>query len=82
MPTAAENLTTALENASARLAELDAVPITDRAKMTYKDGDQSYGWNEFRAALVAQVKELTDLIGKVRIVTLGPFNVHTGSVRG
>lgn len=82
MPTAADNLVTTLTNACARLAELDAVPLPQRQKMTYTSGGRTVGWNEYRASLVAEIDRLTELVGKVRTITQGPFTVATGVVRG
>lgn len=66
MPTAADNLQTALDNATARLAEMDAVPLDERARMTYQVGDESFGWNEYRAALVAQIKDTADMVASAK----------------
>ncbi len=77
MPTARENATAGLENALARIAELDAVPITVRTRMTYTDANQSYGWNEYRAALMDQVKGFQDLLMALQALE-GPFEVHSG----
>jgi hypothetical protein len=74
---AADDLITARDQACARLAELDTVPVDERARMTYSEGTQTYGWNEYRAALLAQVERLTELIQKVA----GPFDVRS-VVRG
>lgn len=75
MATAAENLQVALTNATARLAELDAVPLTDRARMTYTDGSRTIGWNEYRAALVNQIRETAELMKSVQ-AGAGPFQVN------
>lgn len=77
MPTARENATASLENCLARLAELDAVPITVRTRMTYTDAGQTYGWNEYRSALMDQVKGFTDLL-KALQASDGPFEVRSG----
>lgn len=36
-----------------QLTRLDSVPVTTRAMMTYTVGDQTYGWNEYRASLMS-----------------------------
>lgn len=60
MATRQENLTTTADQIAARLVEMDAVPLTERARMSYTDTNgRSLGWNEYRAALVAELKELT-----------------------
>lgn len=71
MPTAAEYLTTARDNACARLAELDTVAVDVRARMTYSMSGRTMGWNEYRDALVSEVERLTELVVKVG----GPFTV-------
>ncbi len=75
MSTAAENLTTAFENACARLAELDTVPLTTRARMTYSDAGRTYGWNEYRAALLEQIRAYPEAL-KALQSSAGPFQVH------
>lgn len=71
MATAAENLATALNNACARLAELDTVPLSERARMTYTaDNGQAFDWNGYRNALMNQIK---DISGKLLSQVSGPF---------
>jgi hypothetical protein len=85
VPSAAELLRTAAAQAAARLAELDAVAVDQRARMTYTDGQQQYGWNEYRAALLAQVKDTgaaLESLAKADQVAAGPFTVRSGGVRG
>lgn len=77
MATPVENARTALANALARLAELDAVPVDTRARMSYGDGEQQYGWNEYRASLVAEADRLADLVGKVRAATSRPYLIRS-----
>ena len=77
MPSARENAQAALGNALARLAEMDAVPLSQRARMTYQDADQSYGWNEYRAALLDQIKGYQDTLRAVQAYE-GPFEVTVG----
>ncbi len=81
MPTARENAQGAFSNALARLAELDAVPSSQRARMTYTDADQSYGWNEYRAALLAQIEGYEKTLHAVQ-VSEGPFEVWAGGGYG
>lgn len=81
MPTARENATASLDNCLARLAELDAVPLTVRTRMTYTDAGQTYGWNEYRAALMEQVKGFQELL-KALQASEGPFEVHAGGSWG
>lgn len=77
MPTARENAVASLNNCLARLAELDAVPLNSRARMTYTDANQTFGWNEYRAALMEQVKGYEQLLHAVQ-VSEGPFQVVSG----
>lgn len=59
MATDAANAATAISNAWARIAELDDVPLTERARMSYSDDNgRSFGWNEYRAALLAEIEKL------------------------
>jgi hypothetical protein len=81
MATAVENLTSALESACARLAELDAVPVDTRARSEVNVGGILLSWNQYRASLLAEIEQLTEQIGKVRILTQGPFTVRS-TVRG
>ena len=56
-----DSLTTAADQAASRLAELDAVPISQRARMSYTGllpNGQTFGWNEYRDHLIATIKEL------------------------
>jgi hypothetical protein len=69
------NLEAALVNATARLAEMDGVPLTERARMTYTEAGKTFGWNEFRAALVAQIRETKDLLAAVQLAA-GPWEVR------
>lgn len=78
MPSARENATAALNNALARLAEMDAVPLSQRARMTYSDADQQYGWNEYRKALLDQIDAYKDTLRTVQ-VSEGPFEVVAGN---
>lgn len=71
MATTAEYLTTARDNAAARLAELDTVAVSSRARMSYSVDGRSFDWNAYRAALVAEIKELNVLIQQAG----GPFDV-------
>lgn len=71
-----DNLLAAWEASAARLAEVDAVPLTQRARMTYTDGGQSYGWNEYRASLWAAVKSAREEYVEARKV-VGTGNVFT-----
>lgn len=85
MPTAVELLQTAATLAATRLAELDTVPVSLRARMTYTDGGQTYGWNEYRAALLAQLRDTgaaVESLAKAAQVVAGPFTVTSGTVRG
>lgn len=77
MPTARENAVAGLNNCLARLAELDAVPITVRVRMTYSDGNQTYGWNEYRRALLDQVDGFQKLLEALQAAE-GPFEVRSG----
>jgi hypothetical protein len=85
VPSASELLQTAAAYAAARLAELDTVEVSERARMTYTDGQQTYGWNEYRAALLQQIKDTgaaVESLAKAAQIVAGPFTVTTGTVRG
>lgn len=77
---ALDNLNAAYLNATARLAELDALPVDQRVKMTYSVGERTYGWNEYRASLMAQItaypEQVTGLL-KAQQAAAGPFQVHS-----
>lgn len=77
MPSIRENAQASLSNALARLAEMDAVPLSQRARMTYTDADQQYGWNEYRSALLAHIREYKATLEAVQIAE-GPFEVVSG----
>ncbi len=78
MPTVRENAQASLGNALARLAEMDAVPLSSRARMSYSDGDQQYGWNEYRKSLLDQIEGYEKTLHAVQ-VSEGPFEVHAGN---
>lgn len=82
MATALENQATAYSNACTRLAELDAESIQDRARMTYTVGQRTYGWNEYRAALLAQIKayeEGAEARAVAAQIAAGPFTIFGSS---
>lgn len=82
MPTARENATAGLSNALARLAEMDATPLTTGGvRMTYTDGGQTYGWNEYRAALLEQICKFEETL-KALQASEGPFEVQAGDWPG
>jgi hypothetical protein len=78
---AIDNLLTAIQNATARLAELDVYAINDPdnyARMTYTDGNQTYQWNEYRAALLNQIEKFKaglEELYKANQIIEGPFEV-------
>lgn len=82
MATALENQATAYANACARLAELDAEPIEDRVRASYTVGQRTYGWNEYRAALLAQIKAYeSGAVDRALAaqIAAGPFTVYGSS---
>ncbi len=74
MATAAENLVTAFNQACARLSELDTVPLSERARMTYSEDGQSYDWNSYRSALLQQIKDFPEAL-KGAQAAAGPWTV-------
>lgn len=59
MATNAENAAAALANLWGRLAELDAVPLSQRARMNYTDDNgRSYGWSSFRDSILAAIEKI------------------------
>lgn len=80
MATRQQNLTAAADYIAARIAELDTVPVSERARMTYTaPNGQSFGWNEYRASLTAQYKAITDAGpggSSPEQQAGGPFEVH------
>lgn len=72
MPTASDYLTTAHLNACKRLAELDTVPLDQRARFTHTGSDGvTYDWTGYRKALLDEVAALNGLIQQ----TAGPYTV-------
>lgn len=72
------NLQSQVASAAARLAELDAVPIDQRVKMTYSDGEQMYDWNAYRAALEQKIAGFAAQVEgylKAAQMISGPFTV-------
>mgnify|MGYP001567341747 CR=1 FL=1 len=68
----------AIQNATARLAELDTVAVDTRARMTYQDGNQSYNWDSYRASLLSQIEKFRaglDDLYKANQTVEGPFEV-------
>ncbi len=80
MATAADNLTTTFNNACAALAALDAAIANGTHRMTYTEGDKTYSWNEYRAALWEQVKGFPDALKGLQAAS-GPWT-ETSVVRG
>lgn len=70
------NLLAIYDNATARGAELDAVPLDQRARMNYTDGDQTYGWNDFRAALAAREESAATRLENLQKIA-GPYVVRS-----
>lgn len=63
--TAADFLLVAYHQACRRLAELDTVPLTERARMTYTaDNGQSFDWNGYRRSLQEQIERLPKLMAQ------------------
>lgn len=59
MATDAENASLSISQTWARIAELDTVPLTERARMNYTDDNgRSFGWNDYRASLMATIEKL------------------------
>lgn len=78
MATALENLVAKNANASARLAELDALTTDEQVVFTYTEGGRTYGFNEYRAALEAQVDGFAKQVEaqlKAQQMIAGPFTV-------
>ena len=78
MPTDAENAATALSQAWARVAELDTVPLTQRARMTYSDDNgRTLGWGEYRQQLISMIEKLQGSGTTAGLVqgAQGPFTV-------
>lgn len=68
----------AVLNACRRLAELDAVPVNEQAVATYTVGDQSLGWNEYRASLRDEIEGLEKSIEttlKIDTLVNGPYTL-------
>lgn len=79
MATAQQYLQLAYDQACQRLSELDTVPISSRARMTYTDAStgQSFDWNGYRQHLLDQIKELGGGNGSTGLIAkaAGPFEV-------
>jgi hypothetical protein len=79
---AADSLVAALNNACARLAELDAMPLDERARGVVDSSGVRWDWNALRASYTATIDSITKSIGPVRTATQGPFTITNGVVRG
>lgn len=66
MPTAAENLQTAIDNLTAALATESANP-----QPSYSINGQSVDWNGYRAAILKQIRDMHELADDLN----GPFDV-------
>jgi hypothetical protein len=78
MATPLDNLQSQFANAVARLAEMDAVPLTERARMSYEDKGRQFGWNEYRASLQSVVDKFAEQVEsylKGQQMIGGPFTV-------
>ena len=66
--TALQNMQTALVNATAVLAQLDAKAAADPTaslSMTYTLAGRTVGWNEYRAALMRQVQDMRESVASL-----------------
>lgn len=78
MPTAAEYLTIAYNQACARLAELDALPIDEKVRGTYTVSGVAVDWNAYRQHLLDEIAELGgkgDQPGLIQAAA-GPWTVY------
>lgn len=66
MPTASENLQTAINNLASALATESANP-----KPSYSINGESVDWNGYRAAMLKQIRDMSDLVDDLN----GPFDV-------
>jgi len=78
MATALELLVAKNTNALTRLAELDALTTDEQVVFTYTEGGRTYGFNEYRASLEAQIagfgKQVEDQLKAAQMIA-GPFTV-------
>lgn len=60
MATRRANVSGSADQLAARLAELDALPLTERARLTFTDDNgRSFGWNEYRASVLSAYEKIT-----------------------
>lgn len=81
--TDAEMYATIRSDALTRLSELDNVSVELRADQTYTTGGQTFGWNEYRAALQAKVEwtyKMEQAAIDAQVKTQGPFTFLTPGV--
>lgn len=78
MPTNQQLLQTALDQAEARLAELDAMSIDQQVRGTFTVSGVTVDWNAYRAALMQQIKDLTTPVDGATPIQRagGPFEVY------
>ena len=72
MPTAAENLDTAITNYATILADISANP-----KLDYMVGDQRVSWTEYQAFIIGAMKDLQE----AKSALSGPFIVRSRGIR-
>ena len=80
MATDATNAAAIVSQYWSRLAELDSVPSTMRAQMSYTDENgRSVGWNEYRAAIADTLKKIIDggpNNSSPQQIAGGPFTIY------
>jgi len=63
-----DQLLRVLEDYLARLRELDAVPVEERARVTYSAGNLTYSWSEYRSSLWEGVKATMESLQQLATV--------------
>lgn len=79
MPTAAENIQTALNGYSrklAALADLQNVQGDEVFKLTYSENGRSMSWTEYQTFLIDKIESLQKLLQRLQ----GPYQIESRGV--
>lgn len=78
MATTQQLLQTALDQATARLAELDSMSIEQQVRGTFSVSGVMVDWNAYRSSIMQQIKDLTTPVAGATPIQRagGPFECY------
>lgn len=63
-----------LYQALQRLKEIDSVPLSERARVTYTVGNMTFNWTEYRQSILDILRSAKDVADSLQGVI--PFSLH------